>query len=79
MNKIPNLISIKAFADILNASTSGPIGDSAIYQMIKLPGFPALKIGNRFYIMIDRVQSWMEAQFAQETMHEPGKEADSHE
>ena len=79
MHSMPRLVSLKEFSNILNASTNDSIGDSAIYQMIKLPGFPALKIGNRFYIMIDRVQSWMEAQFAQETMHEPGKEADSHE
>lgn len=67
MNKIPNFISIKEFADILNASTSSPIGETAIYQMIKTSGFPALMIGNRYMILIDKVQDWMESQFTQST------------
>ena len=67
MHSMPHLVSIKEFSNILNASTNDPIGDSAIYQMIKLPGFPALKIGNRYMILIDKVQDWMERQFTQST------------
>ncbi len=55
MHNIPNLVSIKDFSDILNASTNSPIGETAIYQLVKTPGFPALIIGNRYYILIDKV------------------------
>lgn len=55
MNSISSLVSVKEFTDIMNASTNSPIGKSAIYQMVKTPGFPALKIGNRFMIMVDKV------------------------
>lgn len=73
MNQIPNLISVKEFTDRMNASAGSPIGETAIYQMIKTPGFPALVIGNRFYIMIDKVGDWMESRFSQKTAEEPGK------
>ena len=55
MHNIPNLVSIKDFSDILNASTNSPIGETAIYQLVKTPGLPALIIGNRYYILIDKV------------------------
>lgn len=71
MNQIPNLISVKEFTDRMNASTDSPIGEAAIYQMVKTPGFPALVIGNRFYILIDKVQDWMERQYTQKAALEP--------
>ena len=73
MSNIPTLISVKEFTDVMNANTNSPIGENAIYQMIKAPGFPALVIGNRFYIMIDKVSDWMESRFSQKTAHESGE------
>ena len=75
MHNIPNLVSIKDFYEILNASASSPIGEAAIYQLVKTPGFPALTIGNRYFILIDKVQEWMENQFAEKADLEPNSEA----
>ena len=74
MKNLPHMISIKEFIDIMNANSSMPIGESAIYQLVKTPGFPALVIGSRFFILIDQVESWMNDQFAQKAAPEPGKE-----
>ena len=73
MNNLPNLVSIKDFSDMLNTSTNSPIGEGAIYQLVKTPGFPALMIGNRYYILIDKVQDWMENQYAKKAALEPRK------
>ena len=55
MNNIPTLISVKEFINVMNANTNSPIGENAIYKMVKEPGFPVLMVGNRFYVMIDKV------------------------
>ncbi len=71
MNNLPILVSIKDFSDMLNTSTNSPIGENAIYQLVKTPGFPALMIGNRYYILIGKVQDWMEGQYAKKAALEP--------
>ncbi len=74
MSTIPNLISVKEFTDLLSSRTKGTIGEAAIYQMIKSPGFPALLIGNRYFILIDKVEAWFESQYARSYAMEPVKE-----
>ena len=74
MSNIPTLISIKEFINVINANTNSPIGENAIYKMVKEPGFPVLMVGNRFYIMIDKVKDWMENRFSQKTAQDPEEE-----
>ena len=38
------------------------IGANKIYAMVKEPGFPSVKIGGRFYVLIDKVNDWLEEQ-----------------
>lgn len=70
-SNMPNLISLKDFITKLNSASGAPIGSKAAYRLIRQPGFPAIMIGNRFYIMIDRVNDWMLEQANRKTAPEP--------
>ena len=66
-HSIPNLISVADFVEQLNKNSSTPIGPKAVYHLIQQPGFPAITIGYRYYIMIDRVDAWMMEQASRKT------------
>ncbi len=70
VNPLPNLISVTDFIEKLNRASAAPIGPKAVYRLIQQPGFPAIMIGNRFYIMIDRVNDWMLEQANRKTAPE---------
>ena len=65
--ELPNLISVSEFTKRLNATSTTPIGPKAVYHLIQQPGFPAIMIGYRYYIMIDRVDAWMMEQASRKT------------
>ncbi len=71
MNTLPSLISVTDFIEKLNSASGAPIGPKAVYRLIQQPGFPAIMIGSRYYIMIDRVNDWMMEQGNQKTAPEP--------
>ena len=52
------LISVQEFIDRISRSV--PIGNNKLYALVKEPGFPAIKIGKRYYVMADKVNEWME-------------------
>lgn len=68
---IPSLISLKDFIAKLNSASGAPVGIKAAYRLIRKPGFPAIMIGNRFYIMIDRVNDWMPEQANRKKQNKP--------
>lgn len=59
-NNIQNFISVQDFAEQMSKNV--PIGISKIYAMVKEPGFPSVKVGGRYYVLIDRVNEWLEEQ-----------------
>ena len=59
-NNIQNFISVQDFAEQMSKNV--PIGISKIYAMVKEPGFPSIKVGGRYYVLIDRVNEWLEEQ-----------------
>ena len=70
-HSIPNLISVTDFVEQLNKNSSTPIGPKAVYHLIQQPGFPAIMIGYRYYIMIDRVDAWMMEQANRKSTNDP--------
>ena len=36
------------------------IGTNKVYAMVKEPGFPSVKIGRRYYVLVDKVNDWLE-------------------
>ena len=60
MNNIQNLMSVQDFSEQMTKNVA--IGQNKIYEMVKQPGFPSVKIGGRYYVLIDRVNDWLEAQ-----------------
>lgn len=58
MNIIPNLMSVQDFADQMTKNV--PIGANKIYRMVKEPGFPSVKLGGRYYVLVDKVNEWLE-------------------
>ena len=63
---LPQLLSVQEFIEKMNSTVTSPIGAATIYRMVNQPGFPAVTIGNRRYVMIDRVRDWMMGQAAKE-------------
>ena len=59
-SNIQNFISVQDFAEQMSKNV--PIGISKIYAMVKEPGFPSVKVGGRYYVLIDRVNEWLEEQ-----------------
>ena len=60
MDNIQNLMSVQDFAEQMTKNVA--IGANKIYAMVKEPGFPSVKIGGRFYVLIDKVNDWLEEQ-----------------
>ena len=58
MEKILNLLSVQQFAEQMTESVA--IGKNKIYQLVREPGFPSVKIGNRYYVLADKVNEWLE-------------------
>lgn len=57
-----DLVTPKAFYDIVNKNGTVIIGLDKIYSLVRLKGFPALKIGGRYYILINKVDEWFNKQ-----------------
>lgn len=53
------LISPKQFYNRINRDLDEPIGLTAIYRLIKEQDFPAVRIGERFFIIEDKVSDWL--------------------
>ncbi len=62
MTNIQKLISPSEFIELLNESMTTPIGKNKVYELIQQPGFPSVKIGNRIYILGDKINEWLEKQ-----------------
>ncbi len=60
MEHIQNLIPAQDFAEQLKKSIQ--IGTNKIYALMKEPGFPAVRIGSRYYVLADKVDEWLEQQ-----------------
>ena len=58
MEIIQNLMSVQDFAEQMTKNIS--IGTNKVYAMVKEPGFPSVKIGGRYYVLIDKVNEWLE-------------------
>ncbi len=58
MNKIQDLMSVQEFAEQMTKNVA--IGANKIYAMVKEPGFPSVKIGGRYYVLVDKVNEWLE-------------------
>ena len=67
MEQFHELISIQEFIERMSQHV--PIGGNKLYALVKEPGFPAIRIGKRYYVMADKVNEWMEKQTG-----EPGSE-----
>jgi len=59
-DNIQNFISVQDFAEQMSKNV--PFGTNKIYAMIKEPGFPSVKVGGRYYVLIDKVNEWLEKQ-----------------
>lgn len=62
MENIQNLMSVQDFAEQMTKNVA--IGANKIYAMVKQPGFPSVKLGGRYYVLIDKVNDWLEKQAA---------------
>ena len=60
MKYIQNLMSVQDFAEKMNQSIG--IGINKVYTMVKEPGFPSVRLGGRYYVLVDKVNDWMEQQ-----------------
>ena len=67
MEQFHELISVQEFIERMSQHV--PIGTNKLYALVKEPGFPAIKIGKRYYVMADKVNEWMEKKTG-----EPGSE-----
>ena len=60
MTQFHSLMTMSEFVRKLNDGLTTPIGKAKIYKMIKEPGFPAVKIGGRLFVLADKVNDWFE-------------------
>jgi len=58
MEHIQNLMSVQEFAEQMTKNVS--IGKNKIYALVKEPGFPSFKMGSRYYVLVDKVNEWLE-------------------
>jgi len=58
MEIIQNLMSVQDFAELMSKNVA--FGTNKIYGLVKEPGFPSIKIGGRYYILVDKVNDWLE-------------------
>lgn len=59
MNNICKTLNVKQLADYLG------IGMNTAYQLVKMQGFPALKLGKRIIIPIDSLEDWVKKETEQ--------------
>ncbi len=59
MNNICKTLNVKQLADYLG------IGMNTAYQLVKMQGFPALKLGKRIIIPIDSLEDWVKKETKQ--------------
>ena len=57
MDFIQNLMSVQEFAEQMTKHVA--MGQNKIYAMVKQPGFPSVKIGGRYYVLVDKVDEWL--------------------
>lgn len=60
MNIEMNLMTVQDFAELMNKSIG--MGAAKVYAMVKQPGFPSVRFGERYYILVDKVNDWIEQQ-----------------
>lgn len=60
MEKYQELLSVNEFIQRLNENTSRPIGKNMVYSMLGEPGFPAIRIGSRWFVLGDKINEWLE-------------------
>ena len=53
------LIPVSDFATMLRKSIFGGIGLNKIYALCKQEGFPSIQLGDRYYVIIDKVNDWL--------------------
>ena len=53
-------ITVKQLYEKLNAEHQGLIGINAVYDLVKRKVFPSVRIGNKFFIIEDKVDAWFE-------------------
>ena len=49
-------LTVDQMAKVMNISRN------TAYELVKQPGFPSIKIGGRFFVLIDKVNDWLEEQ-----------------
>ena len=62
MNKFPQLMSVQKFIENLSESENSFLGINKLYALIKRDDFPAIKIGGRYYILVDKFSDWLDQQ-----------------
>ncbi len=58
MEHIQDLMSVQEFAEQMTKNVA--IGANKIYALVKEPGFPSVKLGGRYYVLVDKVNEWLE-------------------
>lgn len=53
-------ITVKQLYEKLNAQHPGIIGINSVYDIVKRKDFPSVRIGNKFLIIEDKVDTWLE-------------------
>ena len=61
MSKFPQLMSVPEFIEIFNESVTNSIGANKLYALVREKDFPSVKIGGRYYVLVDKVNEWLEA------------------
>ena len=62
MKFIQNLMSVQDFAEQMNESIG--MGINKVYALVKEPGFPSVRIGGRFFVLVDKVNDWLDKKAA---------------
>ena len=57
---IMKYITVKQLYEKLNAQHPGIIGINSVYDLVKRKDFPSVRIGNKFLIIEDKVDTWFE-------------------
>ena len=55
------LISPRQFYELINRKLDEPIGITTVYRLMKEKDFPAVKIGNRYFVIENRVLNWLQS------------------
>lgn len=53
-------ITVKQLYEQLNAQHPGIIGINSVYDLVKRKDFPSVRIGNKFFVIEDKVDAWFE-------------------